>query len=52
MEILPKFVNQGRAAIFGKQPCPYHWVAAEDLARMVSTAYELPEAGNKRLWIH
>lgn len=52
MEILPKFVNQGRAAIFGKQPCPYHWVAADDLARMVSTAYELPEAGNKRLWIH
>jgi uncharacterized protein YbjT (DUF2867 family) len=52
MEILPKFVNQGRVAVFGKQPCPYHWVAAEDLARMVATAYELPEAGNKRLWIH
>lgn len=52
MEILPMFVNQGRAAIFGKQPCPYHWVAAEDLARMVSTAYELADAGNKRLWIH
>ena len=52
MEILPKFINQGRAAVFGKQPCPYHWVAAEDLARMVATAYELPEAGNKRLWIH
>ena len=52
MEILPKFVNQGRAAIFGRQPCPYHWVAADDLARMVSTAYEFAEAGNKRLWIH
>jgi uncharacterized protein YbjT (DUF2867 family) len=52
MEILPRFVNQGRAAIFGKQPCPYHWVAAEDLARMVASAYELPEARNKRLWIH
>jgi uncharacterized protein YbjT (DUF2867 family) len=52
MEILPKFVNQGQAAVFGKQPCPYHWVAAEDLGRMVASAYELPEAGNKRLWIH
>ena len=39
MEILPMFVNQGRAAVFGKQPYPYHWVAAADIARMVSTAY-------------
>ena len=48
MEILPKFINQGRAAVFGKQPYPYHWVSAEDIARLVCTAYELGEAGNKR----
>ncbi len=48
MEILPMFVNQGRAAVFGKQPHPYHWVAAEDIARMVSTSYGLEEAANKR----
>lgn len=48
MEILPMFVNQGRATVFGKQPHPYHWVAAEDIARMVSTAYGLGEAANKR----
>lgn len=48
MEILPMFVNQSRAAVFGKQPHPYHWVAAEDIARMVSTAYGLGEAANKR----
>jgi uncharacterized protein YbjT (DUF2867 family) len=47
MEILPRFINQGRAAVFGKQPYPYHWVAAEDIARMVATAYML-EAANKR----
>ncbi|HET9911450.1 MAG TPA: NAD(P)H-binding protein [Anaerolineales bacterium] len=48
MEILPMFVNQGRAAVFGKQPYPYRWVAAADIARMVSTAYRLEEAANKR----
>jgi len=52
MEILPKFVNQGRAAIFGKQPIPYHWVAAQDLARMVSNAYGHAGAENKRFWVH
>jgi uncharacterized protein YbjT (DUF2867 family) len=48
MEILPKFVNQGRAAVFGKQPHPYHWLAAEDIARMVTNAYRLEGAANKR----
>ena len=48
MEVLPMFVNQGRAAVFGKQPYPYHWVAAADVARMVATAYQLEEAANKR----
>ena len=48
MEILPRFINQGRAAVFGKQPYPYHWITARDIARMVCTAYELGEAGNKR----
>ncbi|HEX2993472.1 MAG TPA: NAD(P)H-binding protein [Anaerolineales bacterium] len=52
MDTLPMFVNQGRAAVFGKQPCPYHWVAAEDIARAVATAYELKEAPNKRFIIH
>jgi uncharacterized protein YbjT (DUF2867 family) len=48
MEVLPMFVNQGRAVVFGKQPYPYHWVAADDVARMASTAYLLEEAVNKR----
>jgi uncharacterized protein YbjT (DUF2867 family) len=48
MEILPRFVNQGRAVVFGKQPTPYHWVAAQDIARLVTTAYRLEEAVNKR----
>jgi len=48
MEILPMFVNQGRAAVFGKQPYPYRWVAAADIGRMVSNAHRLEEAADKR----
>ena len=48
MESLPLFVVNGRASVFGKQPCPYHWVAADDLAGMVSAAYGLDEAANQR----
>lgn len=50
MESLPLFVVQGRASVIGKQPCPYHWVAADDYARMVSRAYghEGVVAANKR----
>ncbi len=52
MESLPKYVRGGRAFAFGKQPNPYHFVAAEDYARMVSTAYTLEEAANRRFIIH
>lgn len=51
MESLPLFVVQGRASVFGRQPYPYHWVAADDIARMVSTAYRLGEAANKRFLV-
>jgi hypothetical protein len=52
MDGLPLFVNQGKAFVIGKQPCPYHWVAADDIARMVSTAYGLEEAANQRFIVH
>jgi uncharacterized protein YbjT (DUF2867 family) len=52
MEVLPKFVNQGRASVLGKQSYPYHWVAADDIAKMVSTAYGLGEAANQRFIVH
>jgi len=52
MESLPMFVRDGRATLMGKQPYPYHWVAADDLARMVVRAYELGEATNQRLIAH
>jgi uncharacterized protein YbjT (DUF2867 family) len=52
MDGLPMFINQGQAFVFGRQPCPYHWVAAEDIARMVSAAYQLEKAVNKRFIVH
>ena len=39
METLPRFVRGTRASILGSQPHPWHWVAADDYARMVSKAY-------------
>lgn len=52
MESLPLFVVKGRASVLGKQPTPYHWVAAEDYARMVSTAFRLGAAANQRFIVH
>jgi len=51
MESLPMFVVKGRASVLGKQPYPYHWVAAEDFARMVTTAFGLAEASNQRFFV-
>jgi hypothetical protein len=52
MEGLSLFINQGRATVFGKQPCPYHFVAADDIARMISKSYVLDEAMSKRYIVH
>jgi len=52
MDGLEMFVNQGKAFVMGKQPYPYHWVAANDIARMVSEAYALEEVANKRFILH
>jgi len=52
MDGLPLFINQGRASVLGKQPYRYHWVAADDIARMVSTAYGLGEEATGRFIVH
>lgn len=52
MENLPKFVRGSRAFMFGKQPNPYHLIAADDFARMVVVSYGLDDAINKRFIIH
>ena len=52
MEQLPRFARGGQPTLIGKHPKPLHWFAADDLARMVSTAYQKEAAANKRFIIH
>lgn len=52
MESLPKYVKGNKAFVFGKQPNQYHFIAAEDYAKMVLTAYQKDEAKNKRFIVH
>lgn len=52
MESLPLYIRNNRASIIGKQPNLLHWVAASDYAKMVSKAFRLPEATNKRFFIY
>ncbi len=52
MEMLPMFIQRGRATIIGKHKTPYHWVAANDFAKMVSASYQSQEAANKRFYVH
>jgi uncharacterized protein YbjT (DUF2867 family) len=40
-----------RALQIGRQPHPYRWVAADDYARMVSTAYRLAEAESRTFYV-
>ncbi len=52
MEILPRYVRGNRAFVFGKQPNPYHLLAADDYARMAAASYEIENLINKRFIIH
>ena len=52
MESISSCIRGARAFIIGRHPRPYHWFAADDLARMVSTSYGAREAINKRLFIY
>ena len=52
MELLPTFVHGVKAILMGRQPARWHWIAAEDYARMVSTAFDTPEAEGKTLYVY
>jgi hypothetical protein len=52
MEVLPRYIRGNRAFVFGKQPNPFHLIAADDYARMVAESYRIEEAINKRFIIH
>lgn len=45
-ESLQLMVRDGKAMVLGKQPHPYHFVAADDLGKMVARAYSDREKWN------
>lgn len=48
-ESLPMFVRNGKASVPGRLTDRYHWVAADDLGKMVADAYSTAGAEN-RIW--
>ena len=51
-ESLELMVRNGKATLLGDQLNPYHWVAVDDFARMVATAYSKKEAINQMFYIY
>jgi uncharacterized protein YbjT (DUF2867 family) len=51
MDNLPKQLQGKRAMVLGRQPHPLHLVAASDFGRMVSQAFQVPEATNKVFFV-
>lgn len=52
MESLPLYIRGKRASVIGKQPHRLHWLAADDYAKIISKAFLLPEAANKRFFVY
>lgn len=50
-ESLNLMIRDGKALVMGKQPNPYHWVAANDYACMVASAYLNPETKNRIFYV-
>ena len=52
MEMLTRYARDGNPLLIGKMAGPFHFFTVDDLARMVSAAYQTEETANKRLVIH
>jgi uncharacterized protein YbjT (DUF2867 family) len=52
MEMLSRFVRDGRAVVFDKPSRRWHFVSVQDFARMVAESYRRPDADNKRFYVH
>ncbi|MBN1119117.1 MAG: NAD(P)H-binding protein [Bacteroidales bacterium] len=51
-ESLPLFIRNNKATIIGENSNPFHWVAADDYAKLVAESYEKPETNNKTLFVY
>ncbi len=52
MEMLPRYARGGQPLMIGDRPLSVHWFAADDMARMISLAYQRQEATNRKLFVH
>jgi uncharacterized protein YbjT (DUF2867 family) len=52
MEMLRRFVRNGRVTLFGKPSRRWHFVSVHEFARMVVESYRRPEAVNRRFYVH
>jgi hypothetical protein len=50
-ESLDLMIKNNKAFVMGKQPNPYRWLAADDYARMLVTAYQKEESRNKIFYL-
>ncbi|MCB9451315.1 MAG: NmrA family NAD(P)-binding protein [Anaerolineaceae bacterium] len=51
MDVMPRFVQNGRMSVFGKQPHPIHFLAVADFAKFVAAAYSEPQAANQTFYV-
>ncbi|NLE34155.1 MAG: NAD(P)H-binding protein [Bacteroidales bacterium] len=51
-ESLPMFVRNGKASVLGRLTDRYHWVAADDLGKMVADAYSTAGAENRIYYVY
>jgi uncharacterized protein YbjT (DUF2867 family) len=51
-ESLPMFVSNGKASVLGRLTDRYHWVAADDLGKMVADAYSTAGAENRIYYVY
>lgn len=51
MESLPRFVRGRTAVVMGRQPVAWHWLAAEDYARMVAVSFATDAAAGRTFTI-
>ncbi|MBN2637038.1 MAG: NAD(P)H-binding protein [Prolixibacteraceae bacterium] len=51
-ESLEWMVRDGKATLLGKQSNPYHWIAADDFARLVAQAFLKPETKNRIFYLY
>ncbi len=51
-ESLGMFVRNGKASVLGKLTDRYHWVAADDMGKMVAEAYSTPGAENRVYFVY